>query len=102
MARRGRRRLTAGATEVPGGRQWLHAGAHEILAGDHGDNARHRGCARLVDGYDPRVRVRRAQEQDMGLPLGVVIVDEPASAHEKARVLHAGDRLAATKATVLR
>ena len=102
MARRRRRRRTVGAAEVRGGRQRLHAGADEILAGDDGDNAGHRDGPRLVDGHDARVRMRRAQEQDVGLSRGVVIVDEATGAHEKAGILDAGNRLAAAKATVLR
>ncbi len=38
----------------------------------------------------------------MGLPIGIVVVDESACPHEEARVLDAGDGLAAAKATILR
>ncbi len=68
MARRRRRRRAVGAPEVRGGRQRLHAGAHEVGAGHDGDDARHRGRGLRVDAENARVRIRRAQEQHVRLP----------------------------------
>ena len=66
------------------------------------DDTRHCRRSRRVDTDDPRVRVRRAQKQHVGLPLGVVVVDKLARPREEARVLDAGDGFAAAKAAVLR
>ena len=67
-----------------------------------GDDARHRGRGLGVDAEDARVRMRRAQEQDVRLPCDVVIVDELSRAREEALVLDAANGLSAAEATVLR
>ncbi len=67
VPRRGRGRRAVGAPEVGRQRQRLDARADEVVAGHDGDHAGQRCRRRRVDGGDARVRMRRAQEADVGL-----------------------------------
>ena len=65
-----------------------------VPAGEHGDHPRPRQRAADVDADDAGVRVRRADDEGMGLPGEVEVVGEPALAGDQPRVLAAADGLA--------
>ena len=75
---------------------------HEVLPGEHRDDARHCRGRPYVDPGDARVRVRRAQERGMELARRVDVVGEAPLPLEERFVLHAADGMAAAEAGVTR
>ena len=65
-----------------------------VPAGENGDHPRPRQRAADVDADDAGVRVRRADDEGMGLPGEVDVVSEPALAGDQPCVLAAADGLA--------
>jgi len=65
----------------------------DVLAGEHRMDAREPLGARGVDGDDPRVRLRGADEGRPQLARDVEVVDVARAAHDEPRVLLALDRL---------
>jgi hypothetical protein len=72
----------------------LDAVGGEVGAGQHRHDPRDGERRRRVDAADARVRVRRADEADVKLPVGVDIVAVAAGAGDEARVFLAQDVLA--------
>ena len=102
MSRRCRRRRAVGTAEIGRQCQRIHAGAHELLAGDDGEHAGQRGRGRRVDRDDAGVRVRRAQDCEVQFPGGVDVIGKTPLANEEGLVFDATDGLAAAKARKLR
>ena len=99
LRRRGGRGAVA-PPEVGRLQQRLHAGADEIVAGHHGDDARHFRGRGHIDRGDPRMRIRRADEGEAGLAGQREIVGELVAAGQQAVVLDAPNGLAAAVAAL--
>ena len=95
--RRGRRAVRALERRTREGRD---AGGDEVLADEHGDDARHAPGRFGVDRDDARVRVRRAQQAQMRLAGRVAVVGEGAAPGDQRVVLQASYGLAAAIAPV--
>ncbi len=96
-----RRRLgpaAAGALEVPRLRQRLDPGGHQFRAGDDGQHAGQRARRGCVERLDARVRMRRAQENQVRLSGQREVLGELAAAGQQAVVFDAADGLAAAEA----
>ena len=98
--RRGGRAVRAAEVRRQGER--LHAGACEILAGEYREDARHRGSRRRVDRKNARVRMRRTQECERRLAVGIDVVGEAARSLQQRFILDAAHGLAAAEARVTR
>ena len=80
-------------------RHRLHAGGHEVGAGQDQEHARHRRRGGRVDGDDPGMRLGRTQEADMCLVRQGEVVGEPPGAGQQSDILDAFDRATAAEAS---
>jgi len=96
-ARRHRHRRAVGPLEDRECRQCADVILHQILAGEHGFDARHGGRRAGVDRLDLRMRMRRAQHMEPERAVVQLVVDELSLPGDQPKIFQALDGLSRTK-----
>ena len=86
-----------GAFHERAGGNRLDAGGDQFRAGDHRDHAGHRPRSGRIDRHDARMRIGRAQENEVRLALEVDVIGIAASAGHQGAIFQALDGLAAAE-----